>query len=96
MTDLIEKVARDVYREFENRPDYAQLQMNGVIAEELARVAATTILREMMEPTDAMMDAGGSVPLVECWPGPDNVWEAMLKAFAQHHHIDLGGEDESD
>lgn len=36
---MLERVARAIYREFENRPLYAQRQMNGIIADELARVA---------------------------------------------------------
>ncbi len=53
MTEMIERVAKAIYLEFENRPDYAQLQMNGVIAEELARAA----IEAMREPTEAMLEA---------------------------------------
>jgi hypothetical protein len=61
MTSMIERVARAIYREFENRPPYAQIQtngiiaeMNGIIAEECARAA----IEEMRKPTDAMVERG--------------------------------------
>ena len=36
MSEMVERVAKAIYTEFENRPLYAQAQMNGLIAEELA------------------------------------------------------------
>ena len=46
--DLFERMAREIYREFENRPKYAQAQMNGVIAEECA-AAALAVAKPMIE-----------------------------------------------
>jgi hypothetical protein len=40
---LEEHVARAIYEEFENRPDYAKLQMNVVLAGELARAAIAAV-----------------------------------------------------
>jgi hypothetical protein len=54
MSDMIDRVAKAIYRCFEDRPDYAQLQMNGVLAEELAKAA----VEAMREPTEAMQFAG--------------------------------------
>lgn len=53
MMSMVERVARAIYREFENRPLYAQVQMNVVIAEECARAA----IEAMREPTDAMVNS---------------------------------------
>lgn len=37
--DMVERVALAIYREFENRPRYARVQMNDLFATELARAA---------------------------------------------------------
>ena len=50
---MLEKVAIAIYAEFENRPVYAQMQMNGHIANDLARVA----IAAMREPTASMRTA---------------------------------------
>lgn len=42
--ERVERAAEAVYREFENRPKVARLQMNGVMADELARAAITAYL----------------------------------------------------
>lgn len=39
MDEMIERVAKAIYDKFEDRPAYAQMQMNGIIAEECARAA---------------------------------------------------------
>ena len=54
----LEEAAKALYREFENRPLYAQTQMNGVIANECATAAITAYLAQrekegwMMVPVD--------------------------------------------
>lgn len=53
MTKL-EQVARAIWAKFEENPDYARLQMNAILAEELARAA----VEAMQEPTEAMQKAG--------------------------------------
>lgn len=40
----IERAAEAIYREFENRPLYAQAQINCIIADELAKAAITAYL----------------------------------------------------
>lgn len=55
---LVEKMAQAIYRKFEDRPAYAQLQMNGHIATELA-IAALEAMRpseDMIEKIAAEMD----------------------------------------
>jgi len=42
----LEEAAKALYREFENRPLYAQTQMNGVIANECATAAITAYLAQ--------------------------------------------------
>jgi hypothetical protein len=44
----LEKAAEAVYRKFEDRPLYAQAQMNGIIADELARAAISAYLGDDM------------------------------------------------
>lgn len=48
MNEVVEKVARAVYLKFENRPAYAQLQMNEILAEELARAAILQTVKQAM------------------------------------------------
>jgi len=45
---MIDRVAEAIYREFEARPRYAQAQMNGILARELA-VAAIDSVRGVLE-----------------------------------------------
>jgi hypothetical protein len=79
-----ERIARAIYHEFENRPIYAQLQMCGPLAEELA----DTALAVMREPTPRMLeDAGRMTGYADDWPAaryPDDDhiewWHAMIDA----------------
>jgi hypothetical protein len=85
---FLKQVADAIYEEFENRPLYAQAQMNGVLAEELARAA----IKAMREPTEAMLFAGFRN---NRWKNPnpcgprcvgaitrptDDIWRAMVDA----------------
>jgi hypothetical protein len=82
MMSMVERVARAIYREFENRPLYAQAQMNVVIAEECARAA----IEEMRdgEMTDAMYFA--ACDEMDAWTDPTDgecikaVFKAALDA----------------
>jgi hypothetical protein len=50
ISEMVERVAKAIYTKFEDRPVYAQAQMNGVLAEELARAA----IEAMREPPEKM------------------------------------------
>lgn len=62
-TDLsmLDRVALAIYEKFEDRPDYAKLQMNVLLAKELALAAMET----MREPTIEMEIAGTEAWLCE-------------------------------
>lgn len=74
------RVAMAIYCEYENRPLYAQGQMNGVLAAELA-VAA---IRAMREPTDAMIEAAALTPGMKAASG------AMVMHQARGYGFDAG------
>lgn len=56
---MLKRVAKAIYAKWEDRPNYAKLQMNGILAEELARAA----IEAMREPSEAM-NVGGLIGLV--------------------------------
>lgn len=83
---VIERAAAAVYTEYENRPIYAQGQMNGLLARELV----IAVLQAIREPSEGMIMAGmdyderelniklGRAPTCEeCQAGE---WAAMLDA----------------
>lgn len=55
--------------------------------EDEARAAIQVVLREMMEPTGAILDLPAEDYRIakEDW----KLWCSMISAFAKHHHIDL-------
>jgi hypothetical protein len=62
----LDKAAEAVYRKFEDRPLYAQAQMNGIIADELARAAISAYLGDThvdvpREPTADMCEHGSAI-----------------------------------
>lgn len=92
MTDLIEKVALA-------QSDYAAKNL-GAGRDELNRVTITTVLREMMEPTEEMVcyaeqadNEAARKNLEEGGPGRGEyievLYAVMVRTFAQHHNIDL-------
>lgn len=78
---MLEKAARALYAEYENRPIYAQGQMNGMLAEELTRA----VLQALREPDEGMLDVGdSSTGLLEGTEGPKFVWQAMIDHILNH------------
>ena len=68
MMTTLEIVARAIYLKFEDRPAYAQLQMNGILADELARAAIEAI----MKPSAEVIEAG----IVEAENCKDSDWDS--------------------
>ena len=58
MNEMAERVVRAIYAKFEDRPLYAQAQMNDILANELAQAA----IEAMHEPTTAMLKAASPFP----------------------------------
>jgi hypothetical protein len=52
MSEMVELVAAAIYAAFEDRPDYARIQINGHFAEDLAIAA----IKAMREPTLRVLD----------------------------------------
>lgn len=80
-TGMVEKVALAIYREYENRPLYAQGQMNGVLATELARAA----IAALREPTEAMLNGARDWSVAKYGIGVGNeaatgCYQAMIDA----------------
>jgi len=102
MTDLIEKVARELCRD-----ECQELKLNGECPcydtnkkawSPSAKAAITTVLREMMleQLPKAVTQAGGSV-LFEHGVSSHlagEVWVAMHREIAIQHGIQIGGDDE--
>lgn len=100
MTDLIEKVADRLCDElavesFEN----GDFQIEPTSIDIAAKAAIATILREMMEPTNDVLKVGmiaaanNSRMQQSLYETEEHRLRAMLRTFAQHHNINLGGED---
>lgn len=75
---ILERAAEALYAEYENRPEYAQGQMNGLLAMELVRA----VLQAFREPSEEMLARGEFECLSnnpEVNPPPLNaVWRAMI------------------
>lgn len=68
----IERAARAIYAEYENRPVYAQGQMNGILAQELARAALLAIKYEDGTDESTLIDVSNkyrveAVSLIEAY-----------------------------
>jgi hypothetical protein len=72
MTEMVEHVAKAIYEKFEDRPSYARRQMNGLLAEELARAA----IEAMREPTEQQLRAAWA----KVDSNIDDFWRAMVDA----------------
>lgn len=87
MTDLIEKMAHEISRtcwptsSHTNDDPLDDWEIDAAIA------SASILLREMMEPSDEMWEAAGSYSVDRY------SYQAMLKAFAKSHSIDIGEKD---
>lgn len=90
--DLILRVADAIYAEFENRPRYAQEQMNGILAIELA----TAAFRAMRAPCfgdlpEPIALAGETALDMLGMPGSysaaHSVWDAMVVAALGEHRL---------
>ena len=77
MSEMVERVAADLWREARCPGDFASGNVNGQQRfRELARAAITA----MREPTDAMVDAGDNAGYGECDVGCNSHWPAMIDA----------------
>lgn len=90
----LEEAAKALYREFENRPLYAQTQMNGVIANECATAAITAYLAQMEkegfvevpkeaseEVVNAALDKHAEITPCESPFGPDGYFALLYRAM---------------
>ncbi len=68
MSTMIETVAKAIYDKFEDRPQYAKRQMNGILAQELARAA----IEAMREPSEAQVETLTHIIRRSAW-GRENV-----------------------
>lgn len=86
MSDIVEEVARAVYDEVEKLPKYALVQMNGVLAEIIAKAAITALLKAMEEPSEGMKDAGQMGLMAEMHPAA-GAYKAMLAKFREEEGL---------
>jgi hypothetical protein len=86
---MVERVAKAIYEKFEDRPSYARRQMNGLLAEELARAAIEAMLNAAWRAiVDVKPDDRMAVLLMDTSMAHRvkmlNRWRAMISAALSH------------